>query len=318
MMLDPNIALNPNRPEPTPFARTLGQMVALRGMRQDQQAQQQEMDERAQIQEIMRGDPATRLERLKAVNPGLAMSYEKAAVEGQIQQLKLAGEKATQWSRIAGGIKLGALDEKTGVYTPGDDASFLAGLTEAHALGLINDEQAQQFVAMAPGKERDDAVLAVRQSVLTEKEKVELRRQALEDARKAAAQPTLDAKAEEELAGVRLRNEALRNPRLPLQHVPLVSGGRTMLGAFNPATGQYQDQFGNPLPDARPIPPAAAQGGASGQTALYNATDPAAIAKAIIAGDLPPVISDYGRAVQGAVATALAKQGFDLSAARTD
>jgi hypothetical protein len=35
-----------------------------------------------------------------------------------------------------------------------------------------------------------------------------------------------------------------------------------MLGAFNPATGQYQDQQGNPLPDARPIPTASQAAGA--------------------------------------------------------
>jgi hypothetical protein len=43
-MLDPSIPLNAGRPEPEPFAKTLGQMVSIRGMRQDQRAQQMQMD----------------------------------------------------------------------------------------------------------------------------------------------------------------------------------------------------------------------------------------------------------------------------------
>ena len=62
----------------------------------------------------------------------------------------------------------------------------------------------------------------------------------------------------------------------------------------------------------------ASAGGQGGMAGMYAATDPAAIAQGIISGDLPPVISDYGRVVQGAVATALQRKGFNLSDARID
>jgi len=56
----------------------------------------------------------------------------------------------------------------------------------------------------------------------------------------------------------------------------------------------------------------------SGMSGMYNQTDPKGIAEGIISGSLPPKIADYGRAVQGAVATELQKRGFNLAAAVTD
>jgi hypothetical protein len=54
------------------------------------------------------------------------------------------------------------------------------------------------------------------------------------------------------------------------------------------------------------------------KTPANDAIDPTAIAEQIMAGNLPPKISDYGRSVQGAVATALAKNGYSLASAVTD
>jgi hypothetical protein len=56
----------------------------------------------------------------------------------------------------------------------------------------------------------------------------------------------------------------------------------------------------------------------SGMNALYQSTDPKGIADGIRSGTFPPDISQYGRPVQGAIASELAKQGFDLSRAQTD
>lgn len=47
----------------------------------------------------------------------------------------------------------------------------------------------------------------------------------------------------------------------------------------------------------------------SGMNALYSATDPKAIAAGIRSGEMPPDISQYGRPVQGAVASELTKPG---------
>lgn len=62
----------------------------------------------------------------------------------------------------------------------------------------------------------------------------------------------------------------------------------------------------------------------SGMTGMYNATDPAAIAAQIRAGQMPPDITQYGRPVQGAIASVLAKAGpngekpFNLAAAQRE
>ena len=55
-----------------------------------------------------------------------------------------------------------------------------------------------------------------------------------------------------------------------------------------------------------------------GMTGMYNQTDPKAIAAGIRDGSMPPDISQYGRPVQGAIATELQKNGFNLSLAQTD
>jgi hypothetical protein len=47
-------------------------------------------------------------------------------------------------------------------------------------------------------------------------------------------------------------------------------------------------------------------------------TDPKGIADAVMRGDLPPDISQYGRQVQGAVASELAARGYHLSTAQLD
>lgn len=71
--------------------------------------------------------------------------------------------------------------------------------------------------------------------------------------------------------------------------------------------------------DATQKTPVVAPGGIG---ALYGATDPVAIAAQIRAGKMPPDISQYGRPVQGAIASVLAKQGpnsepaFDLASAQ--
>ena len=61
-----------------------------------------------------------------------------------------------------------------------------------------------------------------------------------------------------------------------------------------------------------------------GLTGLYNATDPQAIADQIRAGKMPPDIGQYGRPVQGAIASVLAKKGpngeppMDLASAQRE
>lgn len=94
-----------------------------------------------------------------------------------------------------------------------------------------------------------------------------------------------------------------------------------------PAIGSFEDyvirKYGeNPTPDqiteARKVyqqaddrPPANIN--LSGMGALYGATDPKAIAEGIADGSLPPMLSEYGRVVQGAVATQLRKMGINLA-----
>lgn len=56
----------------------------------------------------------------------------------------------------------------------------------------------------------------------------------------------------------------------------------------------------------------------SGMGGMYAATDPKVIAEGIRNGTMPPRIADYGRAVQGAVATELGKSGYNLASALTD
>jgi len=62
----------------------------------------------------------------------------------------------------------------------------------------------------------------------------------------------------------------------------------------------------------------------SGMGALYAATDPKAIAAQIRAGEMPPDIGQYGRPVQGAIASILAQKGpngekpFNLSGAQRE
>jgi hypothetical protein len=61
-----------------------------------------------------------------------------------------------------------------------------------------------------------------------------------------------------------------------------------------------------------------------GLTGLYNATDPKAIAAQIRAGQMPPDIGQYGRPVQGAIASVLAQKGpngeapFNLASAQRE
>ena len=59
-------------------------------------------------------------------------------------------------------------------------------------------------------------------------------------------------------------------------------------------------------------------GGMGGNAQMAAMTDPKAIATSIENGELPPVVSNYGRGVQGAVASELAKRGFNLAKAATD
>jgi hypothetical protein len=56
----------------------------------------------------------------------------------------------------------------------------------------------------------------------------------------------------------------------------------------------------------------------SGMGSMYAQTDPKAIADGIADGSLPPTLTEYGRAVQGAVATQLRANGFNLAQAATD
>lgn len=75
---------------------------------------------------------------------------------------------------------------------------------------------------------------------------------------------------------------------------------------------QYQNE------DANRKKPAPTSVSLSGLGGLYNQTDPAAIADAIMRGEQPPKITDLGRPVGAAVASVLAKKGYSLATAMTD
>jgi hypothetical protein len=81
------------------------------------------------------------------------------------------------------------------------------------------------------------------------------------------------------------------------------------------ATGGALDFNAYMTADANRKRPVVSVGGMAG---MYNQTDPKAIAAGIKDGSMPPDISQYGRPVQGAVATELQKQGFNLAMAQTD
>lgn len=90
-----------------------------------------------------------------------------------------------------------------------------------------------------------------------------------------------------------------------LQHVETAQGIQT----FNPRGGALGPVI------AQPRPHPAASGGMG---ALYSDIDPKSIADAIERGDQPPTITDLGKPAGAAVASQLAKRGFNLAAAATD
>jgi hypothetical protein len=74
---------------------------------------------------------------------------------------------------------------------------------------------------------------------------------------------------------------------------------------------QYQTEDAN---RKRPAPATVNVGTGS----MLAQTDPKAIADGIKRGELLPVLGEYSRAVQGAIATELARSGYNLASARTD
>lgn len=107
-----------------------------------------------------------------------------------------------------------------------------------------------------------------------------------------------------------------------LQSENFLLDGKPVKGTFNPTDGTYQHQGEDVTARVKPIPAGSTHVSLGGLSGMYNATDPKAIAAGIRRGDMPPDISQYGRPVQGAIASELAKPGpnqeppFNLSNAQ--
>jgi len=94
-----------------------------------------------------------------------------------------------------------------------------------------------------------------------------------------------------------------------LQSESFLLDGKPVKGTFNPTDGTYQHQGVDVTARVKPIPPGSTNVNVGGLNGMYNQTDPKAIAAGIRRGEFPPDISQYGRPVQGAIASELAKPG---------
>jgi hypothetical protein len=388
-MLDSTIALNQNRPRPTPGVQTLGQLVALRGGQLENQQRQQQIVQNQRAMDAQRqaaSDDAEAAKRLQFIlgggkrpgatpaqaapatpggNPGLPsglVPIPNAPVEpggGRPEPLPNAPVQAGPLpiepipnapveggqGQPAGTPKLPDPEDLIWAVGPERAQKIITGI---QALGAAKrkdytDKQAIirdafAFMDAIPSAEQRAKLYPAAHDALVsggvldaselppqydegwwQRTKKTATVPASLEAMLAAAIGSGDtAKADQIYAAMKKEAEAKRAPEKPPTPPMPQRGTGVNPTTHRPDTYQVDADGKVRWLGIAPVPSAAQQGGASGQTALYNATDPSAIAKAIIAGDLPPVISDYGRAVQGAVATALAKQGFDLSAARTD
>jgi hypothetical protein len=107
-----------------------------------------------------------------------------------------------------------------------------------------------------------------------------------------------------------------------LQSENFLLDGKPVKGTFNPTDGTYQHQGEDVTARVKPIPAGSTHVSLGGMNAMYTQTDPKAIAAGIRRGEFPPDISQYGRPVQGAIASELAKPGpnqeapFNLSNAQ--
>ena len=102
----------------------------------------------------------------------------------------------------------------------------------------------------------------------------------------------------------------------PYQRVAIeTADGKAGFANYDPKTGKFYDlDTGAVLQGVKPAPTSSG----SGLNTLYSATDPAAIAGAIIQGAAPPEVSGLGRVVAGAVQTQLANHGYNLAQAQLD
>jgi hypothetical protein len=116
--------------------------------------------------------------------------------------------------------------------------------------------------------------------------------------------------------------QVVQTPRTRYEDVTAFQGKNGEPLQHDPTTGTYFDTHGQPYTGQVVHTPKPLSLNLSGLNALYADTDPKAIAASIRAGTSPPDVSQYGRPVQGAVASELAKPGpngeppFNLSNAQ--
>lgn len=298
-MPNSNIALNQGSPDPPSFARTLGQMVSIRGGQLENQQRQQQviqgqqaMDERAQLKALLAdpGDPATLFDRIDAISPTVGQAFRKSALEGQSAQINLGLAKAKRFGQIAGGIK------------PDDETSYHAGIASAFGEGLIDAPAAQKMLDMPPGPERNAAVQQVMQQALTTEQQLDERRKQLEDQRKAAAQPAVDAKAQADLERVKLQNEALKTPPVkPVYRMKADKSGFEKVGDV-PANAQM-------VQEPQPIRISTGEGG-QGDVKLA--------VQGMKEGTLPPLLPGRATKEYTAMLAEARRQNYDLAGAATD
>lgn len=248
----------------------------------------------AGIESIIASVPPEKQDHVRAAIEANRASAQKLAQATQAQQQA----QADHWGTFGLSLKEHLDNPDGGIHLANNGLSAFRGLPGASDLAPVAQAYQQAFDS-APDDATKQAVVARWREAVTPKIDAGAANMSL-DAQKTWAE------AQKNLA------EAAKASRPPepkppnLQHIETAEGIRT----FDPATGQVG-------PVIAKNKPTQAMGG-SGLGALYGEVDPKAIAEAIKGGQAPPDISQYGRPASAAIASELAKGGFNIAQAQTD
>lgn len=262
-MIDSSIPLNPNRPVKQPGIATLGQLVALRGAEQETHRRQMELEQAQQAQQtnaqreqafsalLQSGEAYKNPEAVFAV---AGPERAKAFYDGlsAFQRLK-AGEKQERdksMLAVLRSIEVLPDSEKPKAWTFAYQGLAQSGvIPNQPELAEFDPTKLKVLIAQLGGEpQKPDMVTVAPGGTVFNR---------------TTGKPEYTAPERPE-----------KPPTVSLQSRPVMSGGRPIMAAFNPQTGQYQDQSGKVLTDVRPIP-TAAQSGAQAAPAEELPADPA-------------------------------------------
>lgn len=330
MPIDTSIYRQPQQPS---LMENMGQLLALRGMQQNQAAHLQQQEAGAlQLEQQKRamseedaykaalaennGDVRAALPKIMQVAPGHGLKVAKW-LEDQ-DAAKLNQRKSQLEIEAKNHERMGSL----AAAGAGSHEAALGAIQTMAKEGLITPEEAMAAYSTPPGlllgkmQQLSQQAMTVAQQRAEERAKIEAGYKANDEAQKAVMRPLEAKKAEQAVTGTqpmtdyqKQQIEARQREKTPAELAYAANDPKATPGQRSQAQAALKTLEQHSLASRPVVNVGAGTGGAADQ--------PKAIAEAIMRGEQPPDVKGLYR-MAGPVRFELAKRGYDMMTAQAD